>query len=139
MISRQRDDSITERMKQERRARQTTDQPPTPPQPEPLHVWIVYTEYQNGDPCIDGVFLSQAGAQAEADAVVKSFLWPDKSDRPDAFRKQVLGHELCLACMKRIQAPDGEESCTCEEGNEQHEDEGDWDVDVQIAEYEVKP
>lgn len=86
-----------------------------------MTVWIVYTEYQNGDPSIDGLY------ELEADAVRAREQTIDYLIRE--LHKDVYDVQTCTGCGLRVCA----ESC----GKQDYEEPADWDVDVHIAKHDV--
>ena len=75
-------------------------------------VHVVYTEYQNSDPSIIGVFASEAGANAAKAAEIKN-------------QQEELHNRVYNV------VPFGEDP--------EEFDEADWDVDVHLETFEVEP
>ena len=77
-----------------------------------MTVHVVYTEYQDGDPAIVGVFASEEGANAAKAAEIKT-------------QQEELHNRVYNV------VPAG--------ADPEEYDESDWDVDVHLETFEVKP
>ena len=73
-------------------------------------IWVVYTEWQNGEPNIDGLFTSEARAREVRARIVEEF----KTGSVYGVKRQVYGE------------PDTDE------------DDADWDVDVHCEPYSLE-
>lgn len=77
-----------------------------------LTVHVVYTEYQNGECCVNGIFHTEAGAEARREAEIVT--------QETEYHNQVFNH-----------VPAGVDP--------DEYDEAEWDVDIHVEAVEVEP